>query len=420
VSSKGYVACGGKDVKLAFLTPEFLPHLGGVGIYSINLVKELSKYEDVDIHVFTPVRGNDYDSESVLDYFGHRIKLHNICVAHDDFVYNLAFQCQVFLQLQKYHQQYEYDLIHAANLVNMPDVFLKLRSLSVPTITTVHTTIKGQVQGFLRISKNPFALAHSEKCSLAAYPLISLLERVYISKSKYFIAVSHKSAEMMRQDYHFEGVIEPIHNGIDLELYDYERIGDPYQKFPELKGKGPIVLYAGRLIAQKGLNLFAEAISHLKETDAHFVFAGRGSHHLLFHILQRHRISKERYTYLGFVPGDVLPSVYKLSSVFVLPSFYENFPFSLLEAMAMKVPCVASDVGAIDEIIDDGKTGLLFPVGDSERLASHISALLQDEPKRWQIGEAGYKRVVTEFTSTRMAEKHRQFYQRVLSGGYKI
>ncbi len=402
-------------MKLAFLAPEFLPYLGGGGIYSVNLVKELSRYQDLDIHVFTPVRGNDYDRESVLDYFGHRIKLHNISVARDDFLYNFAFQRQVFLQLLKYHQQYKYDLIHTANLVNMPDIFLKLRSLSAPTITTIHTTIKGQVQGFLRTTKNPFSLAHSEKYSLAAYPVISFLERIYIRKSKYFIAVSHKFAEMMREDYHFKGVVEPIHNGVDLELYDYERTGDPYQKFPELKGKRLIVLYAGRLITQKGLGIFAEAISHLKDTDSHFLFTGRGSQRLLSHILQRYGVPKERYTYLGFVPGDVLPSIYKLSSVFVLPSFYENFPFSLLEAMAMKVPCVASDVGAIDEIIEDGKTGLLFPAGDPERLASHIRALLQDEPRRQQIGEAGYRKVVTQFTSARMAEKHLEFYQKVLT-----
>ncbi len=86
-------------MKLAFLAPEFLPYLGGVGIYSVNLVKELSKYSDLDIHVFTPARGEDYDRDSVLDYFGHRIKLHNISVASDDFVYNFAFQYQVFRQL---------------------------------------------------------------------------------------------------------------------------------------------------------------------------------------------------------------------------------------------------------------------------------------------------------------------------------
>jgi len=407
-------------MKLAFLAPEFLPPLGGVGIYAVNLVKELSKCSDLVIHVFTPARGDSYDKESVLAYFGHRIQLHNISVARDDFVYNFAFQRQVFRQLPKYHHEYKYDLVHAANLVNMPDIFLKFRSLPVPTITTVHTTIKGQVQGFLNTSKNPFSLAHSEKWSLAAYPFISLLERIYRNRSKYFITVSHKSAEIMKQDYHFKGIIEPIYNGIDLELYDYEKTDDPYRKFPQLKGKRPIVLYAGRLIAQKGLKLFAQAISKSKDTDAYYVFTGRGSPQFLSNTLQEYGVSKERYTYLGFVPGEDLPSVYKLSSIFVLPSFYENFPFSLLEAMSMKVPCVASDVGAIDEIIEHGKNGLLFPGGDLEGLAGCIRTLLRDESRRREMGEAGYKKVVNQLTSAIMAEKHRQFYERVVSSGKRL
>ncbi|GAI38851.1 unnamed protein product, partial [marine sediment metagenome] len=98
-------------MKLAFLAPEFLPPLGGVGIYSVNLIKELSKHQDFDIHVFTPARGDNYDKESVLAYFGHRVQLHNISVARDDFVYNFAFQRQVFRQLPKYHQQYKYNLV---------------------------------------------------------------------------------------------------------------------------------------------------------------------------------------------------------------------------------------------------------------------------------------------------------------------
>ncbi|GAI29510.1 unnamed protein product, partial [marine sediment metagenome] len=98
----------------------------------------------------------------------------------------------------------------------------------------------------------------------------------------------------------------------------------------------------------------------------------------------------------------------------VLPSYYENFPFSLLEAMAMKVPCTASNVGAIDEIIDDGKNGLLFPAGDLPSLVSCIRTLLQDESRRKQMGEAGYKKVVNQFTSAIMAEKHLEFYEKVL------
>jgi glycosyltransferase involved in cell wall biosynthesis len=401
-------------MKLAFLAPEFLPNLGGVGIYSINLVKELSKDSDFDIHVFTPIRGKDYDRQRVLDYFGHRIQLHNISTARDNFVYNLAFQREVFCQFPVYHKKYKYDLVHATNLVNMPDILLKLRSSPVATITTVHTTIKGQVMGFLKSTKNPFSLTHSERWSLGAYPFISLLERVYLSKSQYCVTVSAKFTKLLRQDYHFRGLLEPIHNGVDLEVFNFDNTHDPFLKFPELKDKGPIVLFAGRLIAQKGLDLFVQSISQLGDVNAHFVFAGSGSSKLLFQTLQKYRIPKEKYTYLGFVSGDTLPCVYKAASIFVLPSFYENFPFSLLEAMAMKVPWVASDVGAIAEI-HDNQIGLLFPSGDVKCLVSHIKTLLRDETLRRQMGEAGYKKVVNRFTSVQMAEKHRKFYQRVLS-----
>ena len=140
-------------MKLAFLAPELFPPIGGVGIYSVHLVKELSKQEDMDIHVFTPARGEDYDKERVLAYFGNRIHLHNISTANDDFRYNFAFQYKIFRELPRYHREHRFDLIHSANLVHMPDIYLKFKRLDVPSIVTVHTTIKGQVKGFLDLFK---------------------------------------------------------------------------------------------------------------------------------------------------------------------------------------------------------------------------------------------------------------------------
>ncbi|MDY6917299.1 MAG: glycosyltransferase family 4 protein [Chloroflexota bacterium] len=402
-------------MRVAFLAPEFLPPVGGVGIYSVHLVKELSRYEEMDIHVFAPTRGEGYDRERVLDYFGHRISLHNISCANDDFVYNLRFQYRVLRELPQYHCKYRYDLIHAANLVNMPDIFLKFRSLGIPSLATVHTTIRGQVAGFLNTGKNPMALAPSERWSLVAYPYISLMESFYLRRTNHMITVSERFARMLRDDYRYQGVVEPIHNGIDLEVFDYEGVDDVYGRFPQLEGKGPIVLYAGRLVARKGLHLFTQAISRLLDTDAHFVFAGRGSEKLVVDVLRRFRIPEDRFTYLGFVANSELPWLYKLSSIFVLPSFYENLPMSLLEAMAMKVACVASDVGAVNEVIEPGVSGLLFDAGDVDALVGLVRQLLEDGEERTRLTEAGFRRVTTEFTSERMAEKHRRFYERVLA-----
>ncbi|MEA1958959.1 MAG: glycosyltransferase family 4 protein [Chloroflexota bacterium] len=386
-----------------------------MGIYSMHLVRELSRREDMDIHVFTPARGRDYDREKVLEYFGNRIKLHNISIASDDFIYNFAFQWSVFRQLPEYHRLYRYDLIHAANSVNMPDIYLKFKPLSIPSIATVHTTIEGQVKGFLDVNKNFFSLATSEKLSLVAYPYIRFMEGVYLRRTRHLLTVSRRFAGMLRDEYHCKADIEPIHNGIDMEVFDYDRTGDPYNRFPQLRGKGPVVLYVGRLVARKGLNLFVEAMARLKDANAHFVFAGRGSEKLLFDLLKRNGIGEDRYTYLGFVPNDRLPWLYKVSSAFVLPSYYENLPISLLEAMAMKVACISSNVGAVDEIIEHGKSGLLFESGDVDKLVHYIRALLDNSVQRERLAEAGCQRVRSEFTSAVMAEKHYRFYNKVLS-----
>ena len=184
-------------MRLAFLAPEFLPAVGGVGVYSVNLIKELLKQEDMDIHVFTPARGKNYDPKKVLNHFGHRIKLHNISAAQDEFVYNLAFQYRVYRELPKYHRRYNYDIVHSASLVNMPDIILKFTPPGIPSLATLHTTIKGQVRGSLSSSRDFRTLAASERWSLAFYPYISLMESIYLRRTKYMVSVSERFAGLL-------------------------------------------------------------------------------------------------------------------------------------------------------------------------------------------------------------------------------
>src|SRR3989344_1838590 len=112
-------------MRVAFLAPEFYPPIGGVGTYSLLLVKELSRMRGIDLHVFTPRRGDNYDPEKVLDFFNNKINLHNISEAKDTFAYNFHFQKAIGSLFGKYNERYHFDLIHSANLVHMPDIFLK-------------------------------------------------------------------------------------------------------------------------------------------------------------------------------------------------------------------------------------------------------------------------------------------------------
>lgn len=406
-------------MKLAYVASEFYPPIGGAGIYSVNLVRELAKYDDMNIHVFTPQRGSMLKYE-VERKFGGRVNVHFFGKANDDFIYNFFFQLRMFRKLPVYQKLFDFDLIHVANLVNMPDIWLKCFSLfgaddlKIPVITTAHTTIQSQVGGFLKNTKNFFSLSSSERWSLIVYPYILALQSIYLHKTNHLITVSSEFARRLDEDWHYHKPVEVIPNGIDLDIFNYDAIQDPYEAFPQLIGKGRVVLFAGRLVAIKGLKLLVESISGLLDTDAHFVFAGRGSIDILKRDLEAFNIPKERYTILGFVPNDQLPSLYKLSTLFVLPSYGENMPISLLEAMAMKTACVSTDVGAVKEIFG-GSGGSIIPVGDSVCLEKEIRYLLCNEDIRKQLAMSGYEIVVTNFSAVTMAARHRRYYDEVLS-----
>ena len=399
-----------EKIKLCFLAPEFLPPWGGVGISSVNLIKGLSKIKDIEIHVLTPERGRNYNKQKILNYFDNKIYLHNISKANDTFFYNFTFQNAVLKNFDKLNKKYNFDLIHSANLVHMPDIWLKFKKIKVPSIVTVHTTIGGQVQGFLKSNKNFFKMALSEKMSILAYSYIKTLEWFYLKKTSNVLTLSNKFAEdLMKKG--FKGKIEVTPNVVDLKEFDYDKIKFN-QKLKRFKGKKKIILYAGRIITQKGIELFVKL---MKDVDACFVIAGSGNPKIFFDLIKKYKIPKQKFMFLGFVEHEDLPSIYKASDIFVLPSYYENFSISLLEAMAMKNACIASNAGATEEIIDNGKNGFVFEIGDYNTMKDHVNALINDKRLRKKIAEESRKKILRCFTIEKMANKTFKFYLEVLN-----
>jgi glycosyltransferase involved in cell wall biosynthesis len=99
----------------------------------------------------------------------------------------------------------------------------------------------------------------------------------------------------------------------------------------------------------------------------------------------------------------------------VFPSIYEAFGIVLLEAMACGKPVVASNVGGIPFVVEEGKTGLLFESGNVEDLADKIVTILKDEELREKMGEAGRERA-KEFTWDKIAERTVEVYKEILKG----
>jgi glycosyltransferase involved in cell wall biosynthesis len=106
-----------------------------------------------------------------------------------------------------------------------------------------------------------------------------------------------------------------------------------------------------------------------------------------------------------------LLSVY---DIFVLPSLSEGMPLALLEAMAAGVPAVATRVGGVSEVIENGKTGLLVPPGDSRALADGIATLLENPALATELGEAARQVAVSRFSLERMVRAYQDIYAELI------
>lgn len=181
----------------------------------------------------------------------------------------------------------------------------------------------------------------------------------------------------------------------------------------------PIVLYTGRLAQVKGIRPLLEAVQEVRKRDprASFVLAGpwqmpeRPEH---WGLRQHGTAEEDGVSWLGHVPWHKLADWYRWATIFVMPSYYETFGISCLEAMAFDLPVVATTAGGLPEVVEHGVTGILVPPGDSQRLSEAIVSLLQDRDLRMAMGQAGRERVLAKYTADRVVEQTLAMYQKVI------
>jgi glycosyltransferase involved in cell wall biosynthesis len=152
---------------------------------------------------------------------------------------------------------------------------------------------------------------------------------------------------------------------------------------------GKTVLFVGRELGVKGASILLEAMAEVRRRvpGARLLFRGprpEGPPSLLEGVEILPPITDRA----------VMRRLYERVSVLAHPAIYDPYPSVILEAMAMGIPCVASDVGAIGEQIADGTTGLLFPRGDAGALADRLVTLLSDRSLMARMGEAGRARAL--------------------------
>ena len=178
---------------------------------------------------------------------------------------------------------------------------------------------------------------------------------------------------------------------------------------PDETASGEGVLYVGRLAPKKGLEYLLEAMT---EVDAHLTIVGDGS--------ERDRLERLAaeldidVTFVGEVAPEAVDSYYRDAGVFVLPSLEgEGMPNVVLEAMSWGLPVVATDSGGLPTMIEDGESGFLVPMRDSEAISERIGELLTDTEYRENTGTTARKYVREAHSWKWLVNKLESVYDRL-------
>lgn len=208
-----------------------------------------------------------------------------------------------------------------------------------------------------------------------------------------------------------------LHNGIDVNAFEPCNGSGKAIRGELGLSDHPVIGTIGNLYSVKGHRYLLEAAALVTEAipNATFLIVGRGS--LLSELQQTARSLgiERRVLFLGY--RQDIPTLLQAMDVFVLPSLSEGLPLSLLEAMAAEKPVVATDVGGIPEVIDDGETGLLVASGDAEALAQRILSLLTNAPLARRLGWDARLRVEQRFSISSMVRAYEKLYAECLGDG---
>lgn len=179
--------------------------------------------------------------------------------------------------------------------------------------------------------------------------------------------------------------------GVDPERFSpADRVAEP--------GRFNVVC-VGRLVSAKGQHILLEALAVLKSRDRtpHLTLVGDGPDRASLEAHTQRLGLGELVQFTGAVNQDAILKFYGQADAFVLPSFAEGLPVVLMEAMAMGIPCVTTQITGVPELIRDGEHGLLVAASDVGGLADAIEQLMDDPALCRRLADAGRERVLQDY-----------------------
>ena len=228
------------------------------------------------------------------------------------------------------------------------------------------------------------------------------LKRVFSWKSP-FIVLSNKEKGQIQKEYHTENVFV-LPNCVDLS--------DAKSYSKEINSNHVDILYLGRIEPNKGMNVLYDALKQWKKEyvvfTLHFAGVEQGGNG---YIEKFQQLLDKNFVYEGLVSGKKKDELLKKCQIFILPSFYEGLPISLLESMSFGLVPIVTNVGSIGEYVKDRENGLIIKVNDTNSIIDALKSLSQDVDLLQRLSKAAQQTIFTQFSPQEYISKLNQIYK---------
>jgi glycosyltransferase involved in cell wall biosynthesis len=231
----------------------------------------------------------------------------------------------------------------------------------------------------------------------------------YYDACDHVVGVSRTAVEFLRR-HGLKRQATVISNGVPTEIFHprprdeqlLQRLGIP---------AGPTVLYAGRLEAEKCVDVLIRAVPRvLEQTDARFIVGGDGKNRQSLEQLACRLGVQDDVSFIGFLDDDEYPRLYSLADVFAIASPAELQSVVTLEAASSGLSLVAANAGALPELVQPGRNGFLFRAGSSVELADALVRVLGDATLRDRMGQLSRRIALTHDLSHSLDQLERIYY----------
>lgn len=349
-------------MRIAILSEEFPPMIGGIAEYLGNVARELGKNHEVTVWSLPPINfGREEVGEKEVTYARRPLP-------------------RTLWGIWRAVQQWRPDRVIVG-----------------------HTNLRLLLAARLAVGGCYLALAYGNDFLAAQRAWYRTVVNYLLAQARPLITVSHNSAGRLRD----LGIPNPV------VIYPGT---DPRRFFPPDHPPPPpfTLLSVGRLVQRKGLDVAVRAVADLRNRhpNIRYLIGGRGPERPHLQHLARDLGVTDIVHFLDRVPATELPDLYRQAHVFVLPlreeslaDSIEGFGMVFLEAAATAVPSVAGRTGGAVEAVRDGETGLLIPPANQDALVRAVERLIQDEDLRQRLGRNGRRWVEEEMNWERVAHE---------------